>query len=230
LTHNVEDVSSTSQPKLGDRFDQAFLFASHIHRSQVRKNSGNVPYASHLLGVAALVLEAGGDEDLAIAALLHDAAEDQGGRAMLNEIGNRFGQRVQHVVEGCSDTFELPKPPWMARKQAYISHISKFADFDVCLVSAADKVHNARTILTDHRQIGDEVFDRFKASKEETLWYYGELVPAFRRARERNSSPGRNDRGLTRLLDELEATVSELIQRAGTGPQQLTGADHAADD
>lgn len=227
MVHNLEDVSNTARPKLGDRFDQAFAFASRAHRTQVRKNSGEVPYMSHLLGVAALVLEAGGDEDLAIGALLHDAAEDQGGEAMLNEIGDRFGQRVRHIVDGCSDTFELPKPPWAERKQAYIAHLRDAADYDVSLVSAADKVHNARTILTDHRQIGDDVFDRFKASKEETLWYYSALIPAFRDAIQRNAAgPGT---GLVRLVDELEATVSELLDRAGTGPQH-TGEQNAADD
>lgn len=227
MTHNLEDVSSTPRPKLGDRFDRAFAFASRVHRTQVRKNSGQVPYISHLLGVAALVLEAGGDEDLAIAALLHDAAEDQGGEAMLREIGECFGQRVQKVVAGCSDTFELPKPPWKERKRAYIAHVSESADYDVCFVSAADKIHNARTIVTDHRQIGDEVFDRFKASKEDTLWYYSALVPAFRNAVSRNGAGVRT--GLLRLVDELEAVVNELLARAG-GTSQQTGEDHAADD
>lgn len=227
MTHNVEDVSSTAKPKLGDRFDQAFAFASKAHKNQIRKNSGDVPYMSHLLGVAALVLEAGGDEDLAIGALLHDAAEDQGGEPMLREIGSRFGQRVQAIVAGCSDTFELPKPPWKERKRAYTAHVRDVADYDVSLVSAADKIHNARTILTDHRQIGDEVFDRFKASKEDTLWYYSALIPAFREAVRRNAAGERS--GLLRLVNELESVVSELLERAGEGPQQ-TGEDHAADD
>jgi (p)ppGpp synthase/HD superfamily hydrolase len=182
---------------------------------------------SHLLGVTALVLEAGGDEDLAIGALLHDAAEDQGGEAMLREIGSRFGQRVQTIVAGCSDTFELPKPPWKERKRAYIEHVRKLANYDVSLVSAADKIHNARTILTDHHQIGDEVFNRFKASKEDTLWYYSALIPAFREAVRRNAAGERS--GLMRLVNELESVVSELLERAEQGPQQ-TGEDHAADD
>lgn len=227
MTHNLEDVSSTARPKLGERFDEAFAFASRVHRTQIRKNSGDVPYMSHLLGVTALVLEAGGDEDLAIGALLHDAAEDQGGEAMLREIGNRFGQRVEKIVAGCSDTFELPKPPWKARKQAYIVHVREVADYDVSLVSAADKIHNARTILADHRQIGDEVFDRFKASKEDTLWYYAALLPAFREAVRRNAAGERS--GLVRLVNELEAAVRELLERAGKGAQQA-GEIHAADD
>lgn len=219
MTQSQQDVSTTNKPKLGSRFEDAFVFASRIHRLQVRKNTGDVPYVAHLLGVAALVLEAGGDEDLAIAALLHDAAEDQGGEPMLKEIADRFGERVSNVVRGCSDTFELPKPPWFERKKAYVAHVRDSADADVCLVSAADKIHNARSILTDYYLIGDRVFDRFKASKEQTLWYYRELVDAYREALTRNRiTPARDNGGLVRLVSELEHVVCELLKRAGGEP------------
>src|SRR5271163_4142084 len=131
--------------RLGPRFERALLFATRKHAAQTRKG-GSVPYISHLLGVAGLVLEAGGDEDLAIAALLHDVVEDCGGAPMLKEVRRRFGRRVAHVVEGCTDTDQDPKPPWRERKENYIQHL-RTADADVRLVSAADKVHNLRHIL-----------------------------------------------------------------------------------
>jgi (p)ppGpp synthase/HD superfamily hydrolase len=221
VAHNQQDVSSTAAPKLGERFDQAFAFASRTHHLQVRKNSGEVPYMAHLLAVSSLVLEAGGDEDLAIAALLHDAAEDQGGEAMLAEIGKRFGPRVMRIVQGCSDTFVLPKPPWYERKRAYVAHVRDVADADVCMVSAADKLHNARSILSDHYRIGDVVFDRFKASKDQTLWYYREMVEALRSAIVRNRlEDGQQNEGVVRLVDELHRVVQELLQRTPRGEEE----------
>ena len=192
------------EPLLGRRFQQALVYAAGLHARQVKKGSG-VPYVAHLLGVAALVLEAGGDEDLAIAALLHDAIEDQGHQVDLARIRKRFGARVAHVVEGCTDADTVPKPPWRPRKERYIEHIRQQADADTLLVSAADKLYNARAILTDFRELGDAVFARFKGGKQGTLWYYRELVKAFRgRGKPR------------RLTDELERVVSEL--------ERLTGA------
>lgn len=215
MTQNQQDVSTTTKPKLGERFEEAFTFGFRAHRLQVRKSTEDVPYLAHLFGVVALVLEAGGDEELAIAALLHDAAEDQGGKAMLEEIERRFGLRVANVVRGCSDTFDLPKPPWLERKRAYIAHIRDAADADVCLVSAADKVHNARSILTDHYRIGDIVFDRFKATKQQTLWYYREIVRAFMDAEQRiREQSGVENCGLTRVEGELQRVVFELLKRA----------------
>jgi (p)ppGpp synthase/HD superfamily hydrolase len=140
---------------LGRRFERALLFATRKHAGQTRKGT-TVPYVAHLLSVAGLVLEAGGDEDLAIAALLHDVVEDCGGAPMLREIRRRFGQRVAHVVEGCTDSDLDPKPPWRQRKQDYLKHL-RTADADVRLVSAADKLHNTRSVLTDYRQIGERV-------------------------------------------------------------------------
>ena len=154
--------------------------------------------------MAGLVLEAGGDEDLAIAALLHDVVEDCGGAPMLKEVRRRFGKRVAHVVEGCTDTDQIPKPPWRARKEDYLKHL-KHADAEVRLVSAADKLHNARSILTDYRQIGEEVWDRFAGKREGTLWYYRALVREFARRRP------------NRIVNELIRVVRELSAVAGPG-------------
>jgi (p)ppGpp synthase/HD superfamily hydrolase len=163
---------------LTDRFSDAVSYAIVIHAAQTRKST-DIPYISHLLGVASLVIENNAeDEDEAIAALLHDAAEDQGGLPRLEDIRTRYGAKVAHIVEGCSDTFEVPKPDWRTRKETYIAglreHIA-LRDDAVVRVSLADKVHNARAILADHRRIGDEVFERFTGKRGGTLWYYQEL-------------------------------------------------------
>jgi len=164
-------------PVLSQRFEEALVYANRLHARQLRKGS-QVPYISHLLGVTALVLEDGGDEDLAIAALLHDAVEDQGGRETLAEIRRRFGERVATIVDGCTDTYENPKPDWRSRKVAYLQHLRKASE-DVRRVSLADKLHNARTILMDLRQYGEETWTRFNGGKEGTLWYYRSLVEIF---------------------------------------------------
>ena len=140
---------------LTDRFDRALLYATHVHGGQVRKGT-DTPYVAHLLAVAATVLEYGGDEDLAIAALLHDSAEDQGGAARLEDVRNRFGERVARIVEACSDSLADTakgerKAHWQERKETYIAHLLK-ADEDILRVSLADKVHNARAILRDLRK------------------------------------------------------------------------------
>jgi (p)ppGpp synthase/HD superfamily hydrolase len=158
---------------LGPRFLRAFLFAAEKHKAQTRKAS-TIPYIAHLMGVASLVLEADGDEGLAIAALLHDVVEDCGGSPMLKEVRRRFGKRVAHVVDGCTDAYSDPKPPWRERKEAYIRHL-KTADADTRLVSAADKLNNVRSILSDYRAIGESVWSRFSGGREGTLWYYRTL-------------------------------------------------------
>jgi len=173
----------TTPTILTERFDRALLYATHVHGGQVRKGTGT-PYVAHLMAVAATVLEYGGDEDLAIAGLLHDVVEDQGGRARLNDVRNRFGARVARVVEACSDSLAEgggPKPPWKARKERYIAHLGH-ADEDVLRVSLADKVHNARAILRDARKdgTGRAIFDRFSQPRDETLWYYQTLAATFR--------------------------------------------------
>ena len=178
------------------KFDEALAFAVDLHREQPRKGTG-VPYVSHLLSVAALVLEHGGTEEQAIAALLHDAVEDQGGRPTAETIRARFGDLVADIVEGCTDTDVLPKPPWRARKEAYVARVRR-EPAHVRLVSAADKLHNARTMVTDLRIYGPVLWQRFNAGRDETLWYLGALVEAFREA------------GTTPIVDELARTVAEL--------------------
>ncbi len=189
---------------MNNRFQQAFEYALEKHGGQKRKGT-QVPYISHLMSVAALVMEACGDDDQAIAALLHDVPEDQGGRSALEEIRARFGERVAHIVEGCTDTFEDPKPDWRIRKQQYIEHL-KHSDSDTRLVSLADKLHNARSILADYRQIREEIWKRFKRGRDEQLWYFRELAVVFEQSR---SQPG-----MARLLDEFQRVRRDLEQEA----------------
>jgi (p)ppGpp synthase/HD superfamily hydrolase len=163
---------------LSERFEQAFRYAFELHRRQLRKGS-RTPYLAHLMGVAALVIEDGGSEDEAIAALLHDAPEDQGGLLVLEQIRQRFGDHVAEIVDGCTDTYETPKPPWRARKQRYLEHLRR-AKPEVQRVSLADKLHNARSILSDLRGSGDGLWTRFNGGKEGTLWYYRALLEVFR--------------------------------------------------
>jgi (p)ppGpp synthase/HD superfamily hydrolase len=181
---------------LGPRFEEGLLFAKGKHDGQTRKATA-VPYIAHLLSVASLVLEAGGDEDLAIAALLHDVVEDCGGAPMLEEVRRRFGERVAHVVQGCTDTDLDPKPPWRQRKEDYLTHLQT-ADADIRLVSAADKLHNARSILADYREFGESVWERFQGKRDGTLWYYRSLVDEFRK------------RDVNSLVNQLERVVREL--------------------
>ena len=153
-------------------------FALEIHADQVRKGA-DTPYIGHLLGVASLVLEHGGDEEQAMAGMLHDAIEDQG-LHQEQAIADRFGARVARIVRACTDADTTPKPPWRARKEAYIAHL-EHADTDALLVSAADKLHNARAILTDLRTHGLAVFDRFTGGQDGTIWYYQALAEVFGR-------------------------------------------------
>lgn len=162
---------------LGERYREALGFAFELHRAQERKGSG-VPYVAHIIGVSSLVLEYGGDEEEAIAGLLHDAVEDQGGAAMLQTIEARFGARVAAIVAGCSDSQGEPKPPWRARKESYLAHL-RAASVSTQLVSACDKLYNARTIVADLRREGAGVWTRFSGGKEGTLWYYRALTLAF---------------------------------------------------
>src|SRR5277367_1714942 len=154
-------------PKLGSRLQRAFRYAAEQHAGQTRKQTA-VPYLSHLMAVASLVLEAGGDEDMAIAALLHDVVEDCGGMPRLREIRKQFGPRVAKIVEGCTDSFTDPKPEWIERKRGYLREV-KHADHDTRLVSASDKLHNVRTILADYRQHSEDIWIRFTGRREGTL-------------------------------------------------------------
>ena len=171
-------IECESETALWARLSQAAAYAMTIHAHQVRKVA-NTPYVGHLLSVAGLVLEHGGDEDQAIAGLLHDAIEDCGAKHEAI-ISDRFGPRVARIVRACTDADSFPKPPWRARKEAYLRHLET-ADRDALLVSCCDKLHNARTIVTDLRTHGDAMFERFTAGREGTLWYYGALADAFLR-------------------------------------------------
>jgi (p)ppGpp synthase/HD superfamily hydrolase len=185
---------------LTERVERALVFATRLHRDQRRKGSG-VPYVSHLLAVCELTLEYGGDEDEAIAALLHDAIEDQGGAVARAEILKKFGARVTEIVDGCTDTDESPKPAWRARKENYIRHV-EVASASVRLVSACDKLHNARSLLMDYRVFGEDLWSRFTGRRDGTLWYYRAMVNALRSA---GSSP---------VVEELDRVVSELERLA----------------
>ena len=186
---------------LSPRFSEALSYATALHAQQRRKVSGE-PYVAHLLGVAAIALEYGADEEEAIAALLHDAIEDQGGAPIRDEIRRRFGDRVAAIVDGCTDADTMPKPPWRARKQAYIERLRRASD-PVRLVSAADKLHNVRAISHEYRLRGDSLFDHFRGGRDGTLWYYRSVVDALKHG------------GVNPLIDELDWSVSELERLAG---------------
>jgi (p)ppGpp synthase/HD superfamily hydrolase len=199
----IHPMPDADEPRvvLGERFVAAVGLAVELHARQARKANG-VPYVSHLLATAGLVLEHGGDEDLAIAALLHDGPEDQGGEATLARIRDRFGERVAGVVAACSDTFEAPKPPWRARKEAFLARLAE-QNAAVWLVTLADKVHNARTLVVDARAAGPETFERFTGGRAGTLWYYGALADLLGAC-----SPGP-------LATELAGLVAEMGRSAG---------------
>ncbi len=193
---------------LSHRFTEALIYATELHAHQTRKGS-KIPYISHLLGVASIALEYGAEEDEAIAALLHDAIEDQGGLPIRAEIRLRFGERVTEIVDGCTDTDTTPKPPWEERKKAYIARIAD-ASPSVRLVSAADKLHNIRSILKDYRMQGNVLWDLFKGGKQGTLWYYRSLVTAFRQA---DSTP---------IVIELDSLVTELERLVDTNRAEVS--------
>src|SRR5271165_7125899 len=203
---NVKKKISLKPPALGPRLQRAFRYAAEKHDGQTRKQTA-VPYLSHLMAVASLVLEAGGDEDMAIAALLHDVVEDCGGRPRLREVRKLFGARVAQIVEGCTDSFGEPKPEWVGRKKGYLREL-KQADAETRLVSASDKLHNVRTILADYRQHGEAIWARFTGKKEGTLWYYRALSDEYQRR-----SPNRSARELEIAVAELESAVGN--KRAG---------------
>ncbi len=183
---------------LSNRFEEALVYATRKHSSQVRKGTP-IPYIAHLLAVASIVLEDGGDEDQAIAALLHDAVEDQGGKPTLNEIRIKFGESVAAIVEGCTDADTIPKPPWRNRKESYIRHL-RSAPPEVLRVSLADKIHNVRAVLRDYRAVGENLWERFQGGKEGTLWYYRALADTFGQIRR------------SAATEEFAQTVAELEQ------------------
>ena len=195
--------------KLSNKFEKALVYATRVHGDQTRKKTG-IPFVAHILGVTAIALEYGANETEAIAALLHDTVEDCGGAERLHDIREKFGDDVAKIVDGCTDTYETPKPPWLERKRAYINHLG---DSDSCtrLVSASDKLHNTRAILAELRRHGLEVFERFAGKKDGTLWYYRTLVTAFGQHGDHAD-----------LIDELDRVVTEIeklsedLQRSAT--------------
>lgn len=186
---------------LTERFDEAVRYARELHAAQARKGTGT-PYVGHLFGVASIVLDDGGTEDEAIAALLHDAAEDQGGRARLDDIRVRFGDAVARIVEDCTDSWEMPKKPWAERKRVYAEHAKGLGPASL-RVSAADKVHNTYATLRDLRNVGETVWNRFNASADDVMTYYGTLVRSYRQA------------GGGRLVDELARIVRGIEREMG---------------
>jgi (p)ppGpp synthase/HD superfamily hydrolase len=193
--------STTTEPRLTEQFDEALAYTAELHRNQTRKGGG-IPYVGHLLSVSSLVIEGGGSQTQAIAALLHDAVEDQGGLPTLAAIESRFGAEVAKIVSECSDSDSVPKPPWEERKQRYIDHLAEASD-DTILVSLADKLDNARAILRDYRDRGDELWQRFSVhDPEKHLWYYKSLLKVYKK---RNKTWLVAE--LERVLDELEAKV-----------------------
>jgi GTP pyrophosphokinase len=187
---------------LTERFEEALVYAVRQHAGQWRKG-GTVPYATHVLGVASIVLDHGGDEDQAIAALLHDVVEDCGGMPRLEEISRRFGKRVARMVDGCTDSYEIPKPPWLERKKEYLVRVQN-EEPDTLVVSAADKLHNTRALLRHLQERGEETWDLYNGGKEGTLWYYRALWDLYR-----EKIPGL----MTDELGRVIARIEELAER-----------------
>jgi (p)ppGpp synthase/HD superfamily hydrolase len=188
----------TASPKLTGQFSKALVYAEAKHHTQRRKGGADIPYIGHLLSVTGLVIEAGGDETQAIAALLHDAVEDAGGPPTLEEIREKFGADVAAIVSECSDTDQTPKPPWRKRKEDYIAHLGEASDRTI-LVSLADKVDNARATLRDLRIEGAAVWQRFSVhDPQDHIWYYDELLKVYK------------SRSKSWLVDELEGVLDEL--------------------
>lgn len=183
----------------GKKFEEALVYAARLHRDQRRKGT-DVPYVTHLLAVAAIVGENGGSEDEVVAALLHDAIEDTA--ATREELAERFGERVAEIVSLCSDADAHPKPPWRGRKEAYVEH-ARHAPAPARLVSAADKLHNARSILADLRVLGEGFWELFTGGRDGTLWYYRALVDAYTEA------------GPNPVVEELDRVVEEIEALAG---------------
>jgi (p)ppGpp synthase/HD superfamily hydrolase len=187
-----------------DRFADALTYAEGLHRKQTLRGN-DIPYVAHLMAVCATVLEWGGDEDTAIAALLHDAVEDQGGLDTLREIERRFGDRVAGIVLGCTDSMSADptaKASWEERKRA---HIGKLADanLDVALVTAVDKLHNLTSMIRDVRKYGPVTLARFNAKPDRLLWYFNSVAAALRQHRERVPA------------DEIESGVATLASLLG---------------
>jgi (p)ppGpp synthase/HD superfamily hydrolase len=191
--------------RLSRQFEKALLYATRIHGGQLRKKT-RIPYIAHILGVAAIAMEYGANETEAIAALLHDAVEDCGGAKRLRDIERKFGKDVARIVEGCTDTDQTPKPPWLERKKTYVAHVRR-APMPTKLVSASDKLHNLRAILMDYRLERERLWSRFNHGKQGALWYYRVLVNAF------------SGKRIRPLVQELDRTLTQLEFLANNGAQ-----------
>jgi (p)ppGpp synthase/HD superfamily hydrolase len=202
---------TSSSPALTSRFLDAVALAEHVH-GQTRRIGTEIPYLAHLLVVTGLVIEDGGDEDEAIAAMLHDAVEDGGGRALLDEIARCFGPRVAEIVQGCSDSVDIdPAERWIDRKRRYLAHLPEIHDDGILRVVLADKVHNARSIVRDYREEGHALWERFTQKTAcDQLWYYGSLVAFFEHRR-----PGPLTEDLSRAVAELAGLVASHEMEAG---------------
>ena len=197
----TEPLEPLPHPVLGDRFTDAFAYAVHLHARQARKST-SVAYMTHLMAVCSLVLEDGGDENQAIAALLHDGPEDQGGAPILDEIRRRFGDEVGTLVDGLTDTLRKPKPKWLRRKRKYLDRLNA-EPMSVLRVSLADKLHNLRSVATDLTISGDAVWDRFNAGRDSQAWYNCALLEVF----EKRLPDSRN-------LPEFRSLVAEVFGAA----------------
>jgi (p)ppGpp synthase/HD superfamily hydrolase len=191
--------------RLSRQFEKALSYATRIHGGKLRKKT-RIPYIAHILGVAAIATEYGANETEAIAALLHDAVEDCGGAKRLRDIERKFGKDVAKIVEGCTDTDQTPKPPWLERKEAYVAHV-RHAPMPTKLVSASDKLHNVRAILMDYRKERERLWSRFNRGKQGALWYYRALVSAF------------SGKRIQPLVQELDRTLTQLELLSNNGAQ-----------
>ncbi|MFN4909176.1 MAG: HD domain-containing protein [Bacteroidota bacterium] len=198
---------------LSDRFQKALVYASQVHNGQLRKGT-QIPYLSHLLSVASIAMEYGANEDEAIGALLHDAGEDAGGDERILDIRNVFGDAVADIVQGCTDAVVIPKPPWQERKERYIAGVPH-EPVSVRFVSAADKLHNVRSIIRDYRALSDGLWLRFKGGKHGSLWYYRALVGAYRQGTN-FEDPVRSVMH-SELIEELDRAMTELEMMAREG-------------
>jgi (p)ppGpp synthase/HD superfamily hydrolase len=195
---------TSTAPLLTDRFLDAVALAEEVHGRQ-RRSGTEVPYLAHLLVVTGLVLEDGGDEDEAVAAMLHDSVEQGGGQQMLNRVEQRFGPRAAAIVEACSDTVEEDHDErWIERKRRYLEHLPNIEDDGALRVSLADKLHNVRSLVREYREAGDALWGRFtEKTPQEQLWYYRRLLEFFRERR-----PGPLTEDLARAVDELETLAT----------------------
>lgn len=201
-------IKKTTKSPFTDQFAEAFAYAVELHGDQARKHQKGeptIPYITHLMSVAALVLENGGDEKEAIAALLHDGPEDRGGQETLETIERKFGSTVAKIVLGCSDTLEAKKPEWRKRKEDYLEHLEANQNSSIFLVSLADKVHNLRSILADHRRIGEDLWGRFTGNRAGTLWYYGALLEIYE-----HKAPER----CAGLIAEMRRIYQQILKQA----------------